>query len=332
MAIQKNRLELMDSFTLSDNNLVGYTDNSGKLVTGTLKRSATTNQYTLETPDDTLIFDNNGNCITQGKENIKLSNVSADIEIDPSKVQTRASDGSEVSVNSLVPIDQFAIAIIGSMLVNIKDSDTLSDAKILNLCNIAYKYAKGMIAISVNMRKANATGTSSGDAQKVKVDVSDLQSTSEKLLNNIVTSVDNLTTQIKTNDTNAAERYNNGIKVTQQGTVKIDNPTGDKFEVEGGSDGGIDYDKLNDISTNISSIVGFNNKAIGRTSLSDLATKIIALDTALGWLRESSNNQTNIWNTNASNISAALKSYIDSDIDAKINTLIKDYGLTKPTT
>lgn len=238
MAIQKNRLELMDSFTLSDNNLVGYTDNSGKLVTGTLKRSATTNQYTLETPDDTLIFDNNGNCITQGRENIKLSDVSADIEIDPSKVQTRASDGSEVSVNSLVPIDQFAIAIIGSMLVNIKDADALSDAKILNLCNIAYKYAKGMIAISVNMRKANATGTSSGDAQKVKVDVSDLQSTSEKLLNNIVTSVDNLTKQIKTNDTNTAERYNNGIKVTQQGTVKIggtveiDNPTNGKLGVE----------------------------------------------------------------------------------------------------
>ena len=330
MALQKNKLELMDSFTLSDNNLVGFTDSDGKLVTGTLKRSATTNQYTLETPDGTLIFDNNGNCITQGKENIKLSDVSADIDIDPSKAQTRASDGSEVSVNSLVPIDQFAIAIIGSILVNIKDADTLSDAKILNLCNIAYKYAKGMIAISVNMRKANATGTSSGDAQKV--DVADLQSTSEKLLNNIVASVDKLTIQIKTNDTNAAERYNNGIKVTQQGTVKIDNPTDDKFEIEGGGgDGGIDYDKLNDISTNISSIVGFNGKAAGRTSLSDLATKIIALDTALGWLREPSNNQTNIWVTNASNISAALKSYIDSDIDAKINTLIKDYGLTKPT-
>lgn len=327
MALQKNKLELMDSFTLSDNNLVGYTDN-GKLVTGTLKRSATTNQYTLETPNDILIFNNNGNCITQGKENIKLSDVSADIEIDPSKVQTRASDGSEVSVNSLVPIDQFAIAIIGSMLVNIKDADTLSDARILNLCNIAYKYAKGMIAISINMRKANATGTSGGTQ---KVDTSDLQSTSEKLLNNIVASVDKLTTQIKTNDTNAAERYNNGIKVTQQGTIKIDNPTDDKFEVEGGSNGGIDYDKLNDISTNISSIVGFNGKAAGRTSLSNLATKIIALDTALEWLRESSNNKTNIWNTNASDIFAALKSHIDSDIDAKINTLIKDYGLTKPT-
>lgn len=329
MALQKNKLELMDSFTLSDNNLVGYTDTNGKLVTGTLKRSATTDQYTLETPDGTLIFDNNGNCITQGKEDIKLSDVSADIEIDPSKVQTRASDGSEVSVNSLVPIDQFAIAIIGSMLVNIKDADTLSDAKILNLCNIAYKYAKGMIAISINMRKANATGTSDGTQ---KVDTSDLQSTSEKLLNNIVASVDNLTTQIKTNDTNAAERYNNGIKVTQQGTVKIDNPTDDKFEIEGGSDGGIDYDKLNDISTNISSIVGFNGKAAGRTSLSDLATKIIALDTTLKWLRNPSNNQTNIWNTNASSIFEVLKSYIDSDIDAKINTLIKDYGLTKSTT
>lgn len=330
MALQKNQLELMDSFTLSDNNLVGYIDNSGKLVTGTLKRSATTNQYTLETPDGTLIFDNNGNCITQGKEDIKLSDVSADIDIDPSKVQTRASDGSEVSVNSLVPIDQFAIAIIGSMLVNIKDADTLSDAKILNLCDIAYKYAKGMIAISVNMRKANATGTSSGDEQKV--DVSDLQSTSEKLLNNIVASVDKLTTQIKTNDTNAAERYNNGIKVTQQGTVKIDNPTDDKFEIEGGGgDSSIDYDKLNDISTNISSIVGFNGKAVGRTSLSDLATKIIALDTTLEWLRNPSNNQTNIWNTNASSIFEVLESFIDRDIDAKINTLIKDYGLTKPT-
>lgn len=265
MALQKNKLELIGSFTLSDNNLVGFTDNNGKLVTGTLNRSATTNQYTLETPDGTLIFDNNGNCITQGKEDIKLSDVSANIDIDPSKVQTRASDGSEVSVNSLVPIDQFAIAIIGSMLVNIKNADTLSDAKILNLCNIAYKYAKGMMAISINMRKANVTGTSSGTQ---KVDVSDLQSTSEKLLNNIVASVDNLTTQIKTNDTNAAERYNNGIKVTQQGTVKIDNPTNDKFEVE----------------------------------------------------------------VSEGNISNAMKSYVDSNIDAKINTLIKDYGLTKSTT
>lgn len=265
MALQKNKLELIGRFTLSDNNLVGFTDNNGKLITGTLKRSATTNQYTLETPDGTLIFDNNGNCITQGKEDIKLSDVSANIDIDPSKVQTRASDGSEVSVNSLVPIDQFAIAIIGSILVNIKDADTLSDAKILNLCNIAYKYAKGMMAISINMRKANVTGTSSGTQ---KVDVSDLQSTSEKLLNNIVASVDNLTTQIKTNDTNAAERYNNGIKVTQQGTIKIDNPTNDKFEVEVGE----------------------------------------------------------------GNISDSIKSYVDSNIDAKINTLIEDYGLTKSTT
>lgn len=265
MALQKNKLELIGRFTLSDNNLVGFTGNNGKLITGTLKRSATTNQYTLETPDGTLIFDNNGNCITQGKEDIKLSDVSANIDIDPSKVQTRASDGSEVSVNSLVPIDQFAIAIIGSILVNIKDADTLSDAKILNLCNIAYKYAKGMMAVSINMRKANVTGASSGIQ---KVDVSDLQSTSEKLLNNIVASVDNLTTQIKTNDTNAAERYNNGIKVTQQDTIKIDNPTNDKFEVE----------------------------------------------------------------VSEGNISNSIKSYVDSNIDAKINTLIKDYGLTKSTT
>lgn len=276
MEQQKNKLILDDKFTLTDNNLVGYQDSDGKLITGTLKRAATTNQYTLETPSGALIFDNNGNCITQGKENIKLKDVSADIDIDPSKTQTRASDHSEVSINSLVPIDQFAIAIIGSMLVNTKDADTLSDAKILNLCDIAYKYAKGMIAISVNMRKANATGTSSSSSSSIKVDVADLQSASEKLLNNIAVSVDKLTTQIKTNDTNAAERYNNGIKVTQQGIVKIDNPSNDKLGVE----------------------------------------------------------------VDASDISAFLESYIDnnvdakinSNIDAKINTLIKDYGLTKPTT
>lgn len=164
MVLQKNKLELINSFTLSDNNLVGFTDSDGKLVTGTLKRSATTNQYTLKTPDDTLIIDNNGNCITQGKENIKLRDVNANIDIDPSKAQTRASDGSEVSIDSVVPIDQFAIAIIGSMLVNIKDADTLSDAKILNLCNIAYKYAKGMMVVSVNMRKANTTGAFNGSS------------------------------------------------------------------------------------------------------------------------------------------------------------------------
>lgn len=328
-----NQLTLADNLTsVSDNDLKGYTDSSGKLVTGTLKRTSSADRFTMDVNGITLTFDSSGKCLTDGYESVVLKDVDATIKVDPSETQTRASDGAEVNVNSLVPIDQFAIGIIGAFLNQIQDIESLTDARILSLCEIAYKWAKGMIAVSVNMRKANATGTSTSDSNTstVKVDSADLQTASEKLLNNMVASLDKLTAQVKTNDTNETTRHNAGVKVTQQGTVRVDNPTDDKFEIEGGGDSGIDYDKLNDITTNITEVIGFNNKAAGRTTLANLATKLIALDTALTWLRGTT--EADIWTKYASNIASAIKSYVDTQIDAKINTLISDYGLTKPTT
>lgn len=327
-----NQLTLADNLTsVSDNSLVGYTDSDGNLVTGTLKKTSSADRFTMDVNGVTLTFDSDGNCLTGGYEDVKLKDVNATISVDPSATQTRASDGAEVSVNSLVPIDQFAIGIIGAFLYHIQDIESLTDARILNLCEIAYKWAKGMIAVSVNMRKANATGTTtSDDASSVKVDSSDLQTASEKLLNNVVASLDKLTAQVKTNDTNETTRHNSGVKVTQQGTVRVDNPTDDKFEIEGGGgDSSIDYDKLNDITTNITEVVGFNNKAVGRTTLANLATKLIALDTTLSWLRKVT--EESVWTTYATNIFNAIKASVDSEIDSKINTLISDYGLTKPT-
>lgn len=335
-----NQLELADDLiNVSDSSLVGYTDSDGNLVTGTLKRTSSSDRFTLEVNGITLTFDSDGNCLTEGYEDITLKNVNAKIDVDPSATQTRASDGAEVSVNNLVPIDQFAIGIIGAFLYHIQDVESLTDARILNLCEIAYKWAKAMIVISVTMRKANATGTTtSDDASSVKVDTSDLQTASEKLLNNVVASLDKLTAQVKTNDTNETTRHNAGVKVTQQGTVsvaqegtvKVDNPTDDKFEIEGGGDSSIDYDKLNDITTNITEVVGFNNKAVGRTTLANLSTKLIALDTTLSWLREVTDES--VWTTYATNIFNAIKESVDDEIDTKINTLVNEYGLTKPTT
>lgn len=86
------------------------------------------------------------------------------------------------------------------------------------------------------------------------------------------------------------------------GTLKIDNPTDDKFDVEGAGGGsGIDYDKMNDIATDISSLAGFNGKAPGRTSIADLITKLISA----------------LSDTQKASLYTAIKSKMDADFDAK---------------
>lgn len=154
-----------------------------------------------------------------------------------------------VPLSTMEARDHFAVQVLNSMLVHAEHPEAFDDANIMLYCRSAYRWANAMMVAAANTR----TGTKEsegGDAATEEVDVSG-GSVSEKLLNNIVVSLNNINARLG-------------------GTLKVDNPADDTFDIEGGGGGGLDYDKLNDIGSDTTSIVGFNAKAPGRVEIGTL--------------------------------------------------------------
>lgn len=229
------------------------------------------------------------------------------------------SDDSEdvATLTTMEPRDQFALAALQSILRGLDHPESYGDASILFVCQSAYRWAQGMMIAAADARaeKKKASESSgegegggsseggegestTGGTTRSVVDTSSGTDT-EKLLGNIAASVDDLTKQMKVNSENL-------LKATLKTATAVDNATdsSDKakeFKVEGGGGGGLDYDKLNDVSQNVSALPVFNNKAAGRTTLANLITKSLA----------------SLSDDNKSTLYAALKAKMEADFDAK---------------
>lgn len=322
-AVAISQLKLSEELTLTDDfdlssallgNLVGcdVTDKEGNTTrhTGTLKALVSGSEqaqygaaYILKDGDTELYFDRQGKCVSPEYNNsevpeVKLKNVTATLPtFESNKVKTRAS-GDTATINAIRPIDQFAIAFITPILQRLQNPQEMAAADILKWCDVAYKWANGMFSIATTYRTANDSEVSTNsDSVKTAID-------------NAVKALNSITTEIKSKET----------KVTFPDVFKVDNPDNDKFDVEGA--GGLSYDGLNDVGENVSSFPVFNDKAIGRSSLSDvvkvLAPLILKTDTALDWLRLDANKEADIWNNHASAIYEAVKSAVSDAIDDKI--------------
>lgn len=316
-----SRLKLSEELSLSKDfyltsalrgNLVGYTDSDGKMHTGTLKESVTQEEfseygavYAVKDGEKEVLFDRQGNCVSpeysQSSNKPQLKNVTATLPtFDNNKVQTRSGEET-ATINAIRPIDQFAIAIIQPILERLQNPQEMSDADILKWSDVAYKWAQGMFSIASTFRTANDTEVSTNsDSVKTSID-------------NVVAGLNVLTTEIKNKETSKFPDV-----------VKVDNPDNDKFKVDG--EGGLSYDSLLDIGMDITSIPAFKDKAIGRTTLINLFNKLIALDTALSWLRSEDNSKSNIWNTNATAIYNAISSAVSSAASAAIDEKIKAFA------
>ena len=206
------------------------------------------------------------------------------------------TEGSEevATLTSMEPRDQFAVYAMRAIMGKLIEPQSLDDANILFCCRAAYRWAQGMMIASADARaeKKKATESSGGDGSgggsgesgseegqqsgtttRSAVDTSSGTDT-EKLLGNIAASVDDLTKQMKANSENL-------LKATLKTATAVDNATDSQdkakeFKVEGAGGGGLDYDKLNDVSQNVSAFPVFNGKAAGRSSLANVIKKAVA--------------------------------------------------------
>lgn len=239
-----------------------------------------------------------------------------------SQTMTRGVDTDESDVadlSSMEPRDQFAIHAMNAMIRNIEHPENANDATIMLYSKAAYRWAQGMMIASADARtaaKKDEGGGGGGEEETTKgiaVDVTSA-SVSEKLLNNIVASLDKLTKQVSdsmtasktqsTTNTTALKNAIGDVKTALAGTLKIDNPQDDKFDVEGGGGGSLNRDDVNDTVQAITDFIVYNTasgKAPMRATMANVITKAIATMTT--------EQKTALY--------TALKSLMQADFDAK---------------
>lgn len=237
-----------------------------------------------------------------------------------SQTMTRGvgTDESDVAdLSSMEPRDQFAIHAMNAMIRNIDHPENANDATIMLYSKAAYRWAQGMMIASADARTAakkdeGGGGGGGGEEETTKgiaVDVTSA-SVSEKLLNNIVASLDKLTKQVSdsmtqsTTNTTALKDAIGDVKTTLAGTLKIDNPQDDKFDVEGGGGSSLNRSDVNDTAQAITDFIVYNTasgKAPMRATMDNVITKAIS----------------SLTEDQKSALYTALKSLMQADFDAK---------------
>lgn len=178
-----------------------------------------------------------------------------------------------VNLTAVEPRDQFAINILTALINKAQSPETFSDATMMHYSRLAYRFAQAMMIAAADSRYGTYEG-GGGEAQRSEVDVTSGSNT-EKLLDNITKSVDDLTKQLKSNQTEITK-----ISTALSGTLKIDNPTNDTFDIEGGGGAGTSMNRndLND-TPNPTDVISYNTSfgnAPTRTTLKELTSKMIA--------------------------------------------------------
>lgn len=288
--------------------LCGFVDNVATLnstevgkVTGKLQQSDNLTHYFVVIDGITYWVNESGkviHCIDSTKKGQTLKLITASMASSAGSHQqlTRAYTGydSVLTLNSLEVRDQFAIHALQGLLKCCENPSSFDDASILNICSAAYRWAQGMMQASADARALVASQQESGGGQgsseitRSSVDVTE-GTNSEKLLDNMVKAVDDLTTQVS------------AINTSLQGTIKIDNPSDETFEVEGGGGSSNINNILNYSTTDrkiCSNYIGFwkdsNNKwSVGENTVEGLTAQIEAAQLVENnhspyfWLRKS---------------------------------------------
>lgn len=139
---------------------------------------------------------------------------------------TRGSgeDEQTITVKTLTARDTFAAYALQALINKHPDPIDSDISTSTYLAKRAYEYANAMVLVSASLRSADPeeTGTPS-QSTSVDVNTGSLANNTEKLLNNIVAALNGTKSEITS---------------LRTGTLKVDNPANESFEIEGGGGGG----------------------------------------------------------------------------------------------
>lgn len=125
-----------------------------------------------------------------------------------------------VTVDSLTVRDQFAMVALEALIHRMNDPIECSTASVRYITDKAYEYANSMMISSAYARAVAGEEEPSHDSPgTVDVDPDTLSNNTEKLLNNIHKAIE------------AEKSELHDVATALAGTIKIDNPTGDTFDV-----------------------------------------------------------------------------------------------------
>lgn len=144
-----------------------------------------------------MMYDTDSETGQQTAKKMQMVNYTIEEAIGSNITRTRAKQEGEAdkaAMSNLEARDHFAIAALKVIMGGLKQPWALDDASIISYCRQAYRWAEGMMQVGADSRGTKAAG--GGGSQTEDVDLSEA-STGEKLLNNIVASVDKMTKQIK---------------------------------------------------------------------------------------------------------------------------------------
>lgn len=210
-----------------------------------------------------------------------------------------SEDSQDVAtLSSMEPRDQFALYAMQAIMRGLKEPESLDDANILFNCRAAYRWAQGMMIASADARSERKKQEESGGSSeeggeestitRAAVDTSSGTDT-EKLLGNLVASIDDLTKQAKENNENLLKatlktQVDNATKEEGEETVEK------KLQVEGAGGGSnLNHADVNDSASDVTDVLGYNTaigKAPVRFTIANFLKKLISLDTPLAWLRK----------------------------------------------
>lgn len=108
-------------------------------------------------------------------------------------VTTDYSKASDIIIDTLNARDEFAVQVLKELLRNAGNPAEVSDSEMSYYCDAAYQWAAYMMEASANARGTfqQDSSSSSDTTTKAAVAESSLSSNTEKLLNNIVSAIEN---------------------------------------------------------------------------------------------------------------------------------------------
>ena len=168
-------------------------------------------------------FDADGNCTTEADlklmmavANIAVPTEGSVIESSSTTTYTRGDKGYEPSqsaqalgnilIDSLKPRDQFAVQALRGILARIDHPEALSINEMNYYCNAAYQWAANMMKVAADSRERIEDGRTPESGGQVAIQ-GDLESNTEKLLNNLIVELASTNANVTVEGTNVkAER------------------------------------------------------------------------------------------------------------------------------
>lgn len=97
--------------------------------------------------------ENDGETLYVDKDGVVV--VASDNELVGQQIEIETDEEETTQIDSLLPVDHFAMTAISALIDKLKDPLTLSDLQMTYYCEKAYKWAKAMMVVAGKYRAEN---------------------------------------------------------------------------------------------------------------------------------------------------------------------------------